>query len=362
VATQDAPRLPYSRIRRAAAIFVLGSVIILAVTLFMTTDETTWEGVVSFGVFMLVLLFVVQLMRIVLEALGLVVLLRASDEPRVSFGAALELTIEAYFVGQLIPLSAAGVPYQAFLLIRKGVRAGWASAAVLVKGFIPGLFFLAVLISVALLVAFGWEGPPATRAFLRIVAPVSAIPTGLVVTLFVIMVRKPKLFDAFVDHVTRFLSRRFKGKGREKVLAVRDEIENESRIFRRALTTLGRERRWTLAWGSVLVVLAYICEFIVGLVILLGFGYRGSVVEPLLLQSLLKPILTAAPTPGSLAVGEGGYIGFFAVYLPESFVGVSLLLWRLVLYFVPMFIGGLMVAKRVGLGRFRESPASGDAD
>jgi len=357
VTTQDVPRLPFSKIRRAAAIFVLGSVVILAVTLWLTTDESTWSGVVGFGAVLIGVLFLVQFIRMVLEALGLLVLLRASGEPCISFIESLELTVEGYFVGQLIPLSAAGVPYQAFLLVRKGVRAGWASAAVLVKGFIPGLFFLVVLLVVAALFALGWEGPPASRAFLKVVAPIAAVPTGLVVALFIIMVRRPTAFDRLIDHVTRFLSRRFKGRGRERVFSVRDEIEKESRIFREALTTLGRERRWTLAWGSLLVVLAYVAEFVVGLVILYGFGYRGSATEPLLVQSLLKPILTAAPTPGSLAVGEGGYIGFFAVYLPASFVGVSLLLWRLVLYFAPMFIGGLMVAKRVGVGGFsREQP------
>jgi uncharacterized protein (TIRG00374 family) len=358
VTTPEAPRLPYAKIRRAAAVFVLGSVAILAATLLLTTDETTWRGVVSFGAVLVVVLFLVQFLRMVLEALGLLVLLRASGEPGVSFMESLELTVEGYFVGQLIPLSAAGVPYQAFLLVRKGVRAGWASAAVLVKGFIPGLFFLVVLLVVAGLFALGWEGPPASRAFLKIVAPISAVPTAFVVALFVVMVRKPAIFDLLVDHVTRFLSKRFKGRGRERVMSVRDEIESESRIFREALTTLGRERRWTLAWGSFLVVLAYVAEFVVGLVIILGFGYRGDIAEPLVLQSILKPILTASPTPGSLAIGEGGYIGFFAVYLPESFVGVSLLLWRLVLYFVPMFVGGVMVARRVGFGRFARRPAA----
>ena len=84
------------------------------------------------------------------------------------------------------------------------------------------------------------------------------------------------------------------------------------------------------------------------MIILWGFGYRGSLLGPLLLQCILKPVIAASPTPGSLAIGEGGYIGFFAAYLPAHFVGVSLVLWRLVVYFVPMLIGGILVAKRIG--------------
>jgi len=63
---------------------------------------------------------------------------------------------------------------------------------------------------------------------------------------------------------------------------------------------------------------------------------------------MLKPLISATPTPGSLAFGEGGYIGFFAAFLPAHFVGVSLVLWRIALYFVPMFAGGVLVAKRIG--------------
>jgi hypothetical protein len=35
-------------------------------------------------------------------------------------------------------------------------------------------------------------------------------------------------------------------------------------------------------------------------------------------------------------------------HLPADFVGLSLVLWRLVLYFVPMLVGGVLVAKRIG--------------
>jgi uncharacterized protein (TIRG00374 family) len=95
------------------------------------------------------------------------------------------------------------------------------------------------------------------------------------------------------------------------------------------------------------VVLAYVAEFMVAVVILWGFGYRGSMVGPLVLQCLLKPVIVATPTPGSLALGEGGYIGFFAAFLPAHFIGVSLVLWRVALYFAPMSVGGVLVARRI---------------
>jgi uncharacterized membrane protein YbhN (UPF0104 family) len=47
-------------------------------------------------------------------------------------------------------------------------------------------------------------------------------------------------------------------------------------------------------------------------------------------------------------VGEGGYLGFFAAYLPSHVVGLSLVLWRIVVYFAPMLLGGTLVARRLG--------------
>ena len=344
----EAPRLPRSKIRRAALIFVLGSIVILAVTLFLTTDEQTWEGVASFGGWLVGLLLVAEFVRMALEALSLLVLVNGTQDEKITAVEALELTVEGYFIGQLIPVSAAGVPYQGFLLTRKGVRAGWATAVVLVKGFVPGVFFFFVLVATAILAALGWEGSERTAAFLKIVGPLSALPLVFIVTMLVIMLRHPALFDRLIDRVAAFLGRRLRGKAARRVEETRVIMEEESHVFREALTTLGRHRRWVLFWGILLTVLAYIAEFMVAMVILWGFGYRDSMVAPLILQCLLKPIITATPTPGSLAFGEGGYIGFFAAFLPSRFVGVSLVLWRIVLYFAPMFVGGVLVVKRIG--------------
>jgi uncharacterized membrane protein YbhN (UPF0104 family) len=284
----------------------------MAVTVIVTTDDETWHGVLSFGAGLVVLLFVAESLRMVLESLGLLVLVNGIQDEKITAIEALELTIEGHFIGQLMPISAAGVPYQGFLLIRKGVRAGLATAIVLVKGFVPGVFFFFVLVGATTLTALGWEGSEGTVTFLKIVGPLSAVP----------LVRK--------------------------IEESRVMMESESHVFREALTTLGRHKRWVLFWGVLLVVLAYIAEFMVAIVILRGFGYRGSMIGPLVLQCLLKPVITATPTPGSLAFGEGGYIGFFAAFLPARFVGVSLVLWRLALYFVPMSVGGVLVAKRIG--------------
>ncbi len=337
---------------RAAFIFLLGSLAIMAITLFATTDEETWRGVASFGGVLLASLFAIILLRMFLEGLGLLVLVNGTQEAKLSVLESLELTLEGYFISQLIPVSAAGVPYQGYLLIRKGVRAGWATAVVLVKGFVPGVFFFFILVGVVVAALFGWRGSGESLTFLKIVGPISILPTGLVMVMLVILLRKPDLFDKVVDRIAAFVARRLRGRWRQRVDEVRVLLREESHVFREALTTMGRKRRAVLAAGVLLVALAYVVEFAMAVVILWGFGYRGSVVGPILMQGVLKPIIAASPTPGSLAVGEGGYIGFFAAYLPARFVGVSLVLWRLALYFVPMFVGGALVAKRVGRVRF----------
>jgi len=353
---REKPRLESSKIRRAASIFILGSVAIILITLFVTTDEETWTGMAAFGGWLFAAVFAGAAARMLLEALGLLVLVNGTQEKRIGVIESVELTLEAYFIGQLIPVSAAGVPYQAFLLARRGVRAGWATALVLVKGFVPSVFFFGVLLVSVGMALLGWRGSPATLTFLKIVGPISAVPLSILIALLVIMLRFPKVFDRIVDRGAGFLAHRLRGRPAEHIEEGRARLEEESRIFRDALRTLGRKKRWVLLWGSLLVVAAFLLEFYVGVIILWGFGYRGSVVVPVILQCLLKPVLYSSPTPGSLAVGEGGYLGFFAAHLPAGYIGVSLVLWRLAIYFVPMLVGGLLVARRVGgLGRTRAS-------
>ncbi len=362
LADAERPRLERSKVQHAGLVFIIGSVVILGVTVALTTGEETWRGMVAFGGWLVALLFGVEFLRMALEALGLLVLVNGTQDEKITLIEALELTLEGYFVGQLIPISAAGVPYQGFLLTRKGVRAGWATAVVLVKAFVPGVFFFAVLLATVVIVAFGWEGTEASLTFLKVVAPVSAVPIGLIVSLLVIMLKYPQFFDRLVDRVAAFLASKLSGRAAERVEEGRVRMEEESHVFRAALTALGRHKRWALAWGVLLVVLAFVAEFMVAVIIMRGFGYRGPILGPLILQCLLKPILFASPTPGSLAVGEGGYIGLLAAYLPGHFVGVSLVLWRLVVYFVPMLIGGILVARRIGRspsGAAERAPSSG---
>jgi uncharacterized protein (TIRG00374 family) len=346
--TRREPPLERSKIRRAAIIFVVGSIAIIGITLLATTAEETWRGVATFGWWIIAALFGVAFFRMVLEGLGLLVLVNGTQHEKITVLESLELTLEGYFIGQLIPVSAAGVPYQGFLLTRKGIRAGWATAVVLVKGFVPGVFFFIVLLATAVSMALGWRATPEALTFLKIVGPLSALPTGFIITMLVIMLRKPQLFDRIVDRIAAFLVRKLRGVAAERIEEGRLRLEEESHVFREALSALGTHRRWILVWGALLVVLAYIVEFLIAAIILWGFGHRGSLLGPLILQCILKPVIAASPTPGSLAIGEGGYIGFFAAYLPAHFVGVSLVLWRLVVYFVPMLVGGVLVAKRIG--------------
>ncbi|MBN2565961.1 MAG: flippase-like domain-containing protein [Candidatus Eisenbacteria bacterium] len=322
----------------------------MAVTVALTAGEDTWRGMVSFGGWLVALLFVVVFLRMVLESLSLLVLVNGTQDGKITLIEALELTIEGYFISQLIPISAAGVPYQAFILTRKGVRAGWATAVVLVKGFVPGVFFFFVLMTTIVVAALGWDVPDQVARFLKIVGPLSAVPLIFIVTMLIIMIRYPSLFAKLIDRGASFLARRLRGRAADRVEEVRHLLEEESQIFREALTTIGRHKRWILLWGIVLVILMFLAEFMLAVIILWGFGYRGPIVGPIVLQCLLKPVIMATPTPGSLAFGEGGYIAFFAAFLPAHFVGVSLVLWRLVLYFVPMFAGGVLVAKRIGRG------------
>ncbi len=345
------PRVERSKLQHAAVFFVIGSLIILGATLAFTTGEETWQGVSRFGSGMLLALLGLVALRTVLESLGLLVLVNGTQDARISLIEAVELTLEGYFIWQLIPASAAGVPYQAYLLTRKGVRAGWATAVVVVKGFIPPVFFFFVLLATLSLALFGWTGSEASLTLVKVVGPLSALPTLILITALVIMVRYPALLDAIIDRIARAVSRRVSEKSARRVERTRVRLSEESHIFREALTTIWSRKRWVLLACIVLVVLSFAAEFSVGLVILRGFGYRGSVVDPFLLQSLLKSILSASPTPGSLAVGEGGYIAFFAAYLPSHFIGIALVLWRIVLYFTPMFVGGLLVARRIRRGR-----------
>ena len=95
----------------------------------------------------------------------------------------------------------------------------------------------------------------------------------------------------------------------------------------------------------------FLMEFCVAILILSGFGIEFQLIKTIGIQFLLKSFLYFAPTPGGSGINEFSYMGFFTLYAPKYLVGISVLMWRAIAYYVSVIFGGIFIIKENGIKR-----------
>ena len=93
------------------------------------------------------------------------------------------------------------------------------------------------------------------------------------------------------------------------------------------------------------ILLAFVADYFLALLILWGFGFQPPLVRALAVQFLMKPLIYFAPTPGGAGIWEFTYLGFFSLFMPQHLIGVAVLIWRLLVTYLPSVAGIFFLVK-----------------
>lgn len=148
---------------------------------------------------------------------------------------------------------------------------------------------------------------------------------------------RPTLLTSLVDHVFRF---RLLARFREPAGAMMSQLRNRARILR-------TQRPLFYTKGFLLTILIWLSRY--ALVVVILYGLHAELDQILALMRTVAMMLGALvmPTPG----GAGGIEGLFALMLgpliPASVLAPSLLLWRLLGYYVFIALGAYLTVHQV---------------
>lgn len=67
-----------------------------------------------------------------------------------------------------------------------------------------------------------------------------------------------------------------------------------------------------------------------------------GILDVISLQAVATTIIFLSPTPGSAGIAEGGFYLFFSTIIPPKFLATVTLEWRILSYFVPFALSGLI--------------------
>ncbi len=252
------------------------------------------------------------------DAFTLVALARALC-PLASRRGVFGVAFESHLVGGATSFGGLEIPYQVVRLRHSGLNSSQATSVVLAKGMIH-TSLLAIVAAAALVPALG------TRLTLLERWVLVGVILGVIIG-----------WAAAALWTRRPVGLRLVPKRMKKYLA----------SFREANLVLLHT-----GWRAIVLLVAlqavyWMAMFAIIPLILLALGWRnGSIVHIIVSQAALQVIMPFSPLPGGAGIAELGYLGLIGSSVPANIRVVSLLLWRIATWVIPMTLGALVIGVR----------------
>jgi len=274
--------------------------------------------------------------------LGYIFRIRTLSNGHLNWRQGFDVTMLWEFASALTPSVVGGSGIAMFIIGREGVPLGRATSIVLVTALMDELFYVFMVPLVFLAVGMGNLFPEQLdHAFWGLpIKTIFWIGYGfillMVFTVFYAVFFRPRAFKFILLNVFRL---RFLRRWRPLVVKVGDDIVTSSDELK------GKPKRfWAAAFGAT--VFSWASRFLVVNFIAAAFF---SVDDHALLyarQLIMWVILLISPTPGGSGVAEVAFAGFFRDLLPTlGFIGAIAVIWRLLSYYLYLFVGALILPR-----------------
>lgn len=275
------------------------------------------------------------------ESLSLYLVANRMQEP-LSFSESVKTSMIGQLFNCITPFASGGQPIQAYRLKQYGIPVGKASCILLAK-FIVYQLVLTLYSLVLIFLRFSFFLSEVSGfEFLVLLG----FGVNFVVVVFLISVGFfPRASRRILSGLVKLLNRIHLVKNREAALArVDQELEGFYQTFREL-----RKHPGVLLSPCLVTVVQLTVFFTVPYFICLSLG--ASALQYLTVISAAAFVLMISsfvPLPGGSGGAEGGFYLLFSMFFPRAgLVAVTVLLWRVMTFYLPILVGFLFSKMRV---------------
>lgn len=250
-------------------------------------------------------------------------------------------TFRTSMVGQFFncvtPFASGGQPMQIYHMTKHGVPLGISSCALLVK-FVVYQFVLTIYSLVTLVFQFNsFSDRIPHMKYLVLVG--FGVNTAVICGLLSICFFR-KQTDALVKKCIHLLVKMRLVKEEEKILASAKESIAQ---FYDGFQILKHDV-WLLLRMAMLSVAQLTLYFMIPFILFCAFGLQGAPFFSMLAaQAFVLNISSFVPLPGAAGGAELSFSAMFAIFFPGAVLNVSVLLWRLLTFYMPILVGMFFV-------------------
>lgn len=346
-------KLSSKALKRGLLISVLSGAVSVLLVLALTRHELDWEGLklISPSYFTLAALLVVGAwfarvvrLKILLAALG----------ERVPFKRLVNIFLSSCFISQVTPTTGGGLPLQIYMIYRQGVNFGNTVAASVVDSFLTILFYIIV----APLLLIIW------RSRLKI-QPLTLGILGFAIlavcTFLLYLILKPEFVGKWLinlgkTRILRFLDRR------RRLDRWAKRVTEEVQRYREAMVLLAKKQRSALWWSFFFTFAYWGLYLAIAPVLLVGLNVKFDLVQTMVAQLILNFIQPFFPTPGASGGAELSFAYFFRGVVPGGILGIYVMSWRLITYYLSLISGAISLVYALKNGWLERHKLEGDWD
>ena len=246
-----------------------------------------------------------------------------------------KIVLANMFLASITPSMAGGEPVRIHLLNKDGMSLGGATAVVLGERLIDAIFIL-ILVPIAFFIFQGVKD----LGFIGYGLIIGVFIFVIIIILFVYAIIRPEKIKSLLLFFNKKLSRFSKKKERKSKVTKR--INKEVDNFHKSMMKFAGDNKKALAKASIITILFWSTGFMIPSMILMGLGLPPYFIESYAAQVLLLVIIMMPTTPGSAGVAEAGIYGLYGVLIGTgegSLIGVFLILYRFITYYMNLFAG-----------------------
>ncbi|MDD4253683.1 MAG: flippase-like domain-containing protein [Methanoculleus horonobensis] len=253
------------------------------------------------------------------------------------------------FAGSLTPGQVGGEPVRIHRLSRAGLAVGDAVAVVVAERVLDLAVFASLTFAALFAVRHLWGYLAATVLY-----PVAAFLVLVFVLLLalVVLVRRPSLANRIIGGAAvRVLDRCGRSRrwlrfcpGSDGAERLTERIARETEIFAASSARFVRADPRALGGAILISILDWVFLFSTASALLVALDLPPSFPESFLFQGILQMIAAVPLIPGAAGIAELGAATLYSRIVPTYLLGLFVVLWRLILYFLNIPLGFLAAA------------------
>jgi len=266
-----------------------------------------------------------------------------NKDVKIKYSRILQLELMGSFLSKITPFESGGEPFLIYFLHKdKNVSLAISTSIVLIKVIFSHFARLALGIFIPVFVIVfksGWKLSPKVNLALNIGLGIYLLYTFMLILLFF-------KSDILKPIITYFFSLKFIHKiSPKKIDRFLQNVNKFIEDYKKANEELFRLKPNDLLVIAGYSFLCWILIFLVPVFLLYGMGIKSPIVHILTIIIFFQLASAYGPTPGSSGFAELGFAALFSVIVPHSVLFVFVIMWRIITYYLYIFVGGVLAIK-----------------